>query len=223
VKVANSRISPFASAALLCTLGGALFCVSSASKADSTTLTISGTPSASVNVSGHYSFQPVAKDTVRSRIKFNIYNKPVWASFDETTGRLWGQPTRRDIGTYKDIKIRLTDWYGYVTLPAFSIAVVNASATTPTPPSRPTTSNVALDWTPPTENTDGSVLTNLAGYVVHYGTSANSLTNTIKLPNAGLTSYVVDNLTAGTWYFTVSSYTSAGVESSQTGVISTTL
>ena len=65
------------------------------------------------------------------------------------------------------------------------------------------------------------MLSNLAGYVVHYGTTPTGLTNTVKLNNPGLTSYVVDNLTTGTWYFSVSSYTAAGMESSQSGVIST--
>lgn len=80
-----------------------------------------------------------------------------------------------------------------------------------------------LDWMLPTENTDGTVLTDLAGYIVHYGKSATSLTGAIKVQNPGLTSYVVENLTSGTWYYSVSSYSAAGVESSQSGVISTTV
>lgn len=225
MKLALSQGNNVARAVLLCAFGCSLLSVSSPSKADSTTLTISGTPSPVVAAGARYSFQPTAKDTVRSRIKFNIYNKPAWASFDETTGRLSGQPTRRDVGTYRDIRIRLTDWYGYVTTPTFSITVTNPPPAVSQLPvvSRPTVSNAALDWTPPTENTDGTVLTNLAGYIVRYGKSASSLTDSIKLQNPGLTSYVVDNLTSGTWYFAVSSYSATGVESSQSGVISTTI
>ena len=113
-----------AHAVVLCIFASALLSLSSPSKAASTTLTISGTPPTTVAVAGHYSFQWTAKDTVKSRIKFNVHNKPAWASFDETTGRLWGQPTKRDVGTYKDITVRLTDWYGYVTTPAFSITAL---------------------------------------------------------------------------------------------------
>ena len=74
------------------------------------------------------------------------------------------------------------------------------------------TGNATLDWTPPTENTDGSVLTNLAGYNVRYGTSADNLTQVDKLTNPGLTSYVVDKLSTGTWYFAISSYAANGVD-----------
>jgi hypothetical protein len=82
---------------------------------------------------------------------------------------------------------------------------------------------VALDWTPPTQNSDGSVLTNLAGYTLHYGTKPSSLTQTVKVANPGLTSYVVDNLSAGTWYFAVSSYNAAGTESPVSGVVWTSV
>jgi hypothetical protein len=76
---------------------------------------------------------------------------------------------------------------------------------------------------PPTENTDGSVLTNLAGYTVYYGTSPGSLTQSVKITNAGLTAYTMSNLPSGTWYFAVTSYSSTGVESSRSGIVSTTI
>jgi hypothetical protein len=76
---------------------------------------------------------------------------------------------------------------------------------------------------PPTENTDGSVLTNLAGYTVYYGTSPGGLTQSLKITNPGLSAYTVSNLPSGTWYFAVTSYSSTGIESSRTGVVSSTI
>jgi hypothetical protein len=91
----------------------------------------------------------------------------------------------------------------------------------PVPPPKPiSTGTATLDWTPPTENSDGSALTNLAGYTVYYGTSPDKLTESVKVSNPGLTAYTVTNLTSGTWYFAVTSYSTAGVESSRSGVIS---
>jgi hypothetical protein len=93
-----------------------------------------------------------------------------------------------------------------------------------TPVKTTTTTGVAtLDWLPPTENSDGSVLTNLAGYTVYYGTSPDSLTQSVKVTNPGLTAYTVTNLPSGTWYFEVTSYSSTGVESTRTGTVSTTI
>jgi len=94
-----------------------------------------------------------------------------------------------------------------------------------TPPVKPITINgvATLDWMPPTQNTDGSVLTNLAGYTVYYGTSPNDLSQTIKVSNPGLTAYTVTGLNSGTWYFAVTSYTADGVESNRTSTVSTTI
>jgi hypothetical protein len=72
-------------------------------------------------------------------------------------------------------------------------------------------------------NTDGTALTDLAGYHIYYGTSAASLTQLINLPTAGTTVYVVDNLGSGTYYFAIKAYNSAGVESTDSGVVSTTI
>jgi hypothetical protein len=94
-------------------------------------------------------------------------------------------------------------------------------ASTPPPPKPISTGSATLDWTPPTANSDGSALTNLAGYTVYYGTSPDNLTQSVKISNPGLTAYTLSNLTSGTWYFAVTSYSSAGVESTRSGVIST--
>jgi hypothetical protein len=84
-------------------------------------------------------------------------------------------------------------------------------------------SNATLSWTAPTENTDGSVLANLGGYVIHYGTAPNDLTSSITISNPGLTTYVVDNLAAGTYYFTLSATTTTGVQSVASNEASVTI
>jgi hypothetical protein len=80
-----------------------------------------------------------------------------------------------------------------------------------------------LDWMPPTSNSDGSVLTNLAGYTVYYGTSPNDLSQTIKVSNPGLSAYTVEGLTSGKWYFAVTAHSADGVESNRTATVSTTI
>jgi hypothetical protein len=78
-----------------------------------------------------------------------------------------------------------------------------------------------LDWLPPTQNSDGSALTNLAGYTVYYGTSPDNLSQSVKVTNPGLTAYAVTGLSSGTWYFAVTSYSAEGVESNRTTTVST--
>jgi hypothetical protein len=97
-------------------------------------------------------------------------------------------------------------------------------STAPKTPVKAASSGAAtLDWTPPTENSDGSTLTNLAGYHLYYGTSANDLSQSVQVSNPGLAAYTVANLPAGTWYFAVTSYSSAGVESARSATVSVSL
>jgi len=83
---------------------------------------------------------------------------------------------------------------------------------TPPPPTA-SSATVTVNWQPPTENTDGSALTNLSGYNIHYGTKSGDYTQTISVSNPGLATYVVDNLSPGTYYFTVAAVNSSGTES----------
>ncbi len=77
---------------------------------------------------------------------------------------------------------------------------------------------------PPTENTDGTPLTNLSGYDIHYGTSSGNYTQTINVSNPGIATYVVDNLTPGTtYYFTVAAVNAAGTESPLSTEVSATV
>jgi hypothetical protein len=66
-------------------------------------------------------------------------------------------------------------------------------------------------------------LTNLAGYNIYYGTSSTALSEKISLNTVGLLSYVISELSSGTWYFAVTSVNSAGVESSLSSIVSTTI
>jgi hypothetical protein len=177
---------------------------------------VSGAPATSVQVGQAYSFQPAASDANGLRVTFGIWDKPAWAAFDNNTGRLYGTPTASNVGTTTNIIITAYDGYHSASLPAFSIAVRAAIAAAPPPPppplSLPSTGTVTLAWTPPTENTDGTTLTNLSGYHIYYGTSESNLSQRIEVTNPGLASYVISNLTPATWYFAVVAYNSNGYD-----------
>jgi hypothetical protein len=81
-----------------------------------------------------------------------------------------------------------------------------------------------LSWLPPTENTDGSALTNLAGYKIYYGTEEGNYTDVITIENAGISTYVVENLPAGnTYYFVIAAFDSDGLQSEFSTVGSKTI
>jgi hypothetical protein len=172
--------------------------------------TITGTPATSARVGTAYAFTPTGKDANNDPLTFSITNKPTWAAFSTSTGKLSGTPTAT--GTTTGIQIKVSDGKATASLASFSI-VVN-------PASGGTTGSASLSWTPPTRNTDGSSLTNLAGYRISYGTSASALTKVLTVSNPGVSSYVVEGLAAGTWYFSIKAYTSSGTESAASAVAS---
>jgi Putative Ig domain len=176
--------------------------------------TISGTPPTAVTAGSAYSFTPSATANNGGTLSFSSDHRPSWTTYDRTTGTLGGTPTAADVGTYSDISISVYNGSTWAALPTFSITVVE-------PPSG--SGAATLDWTPPTDNTDGTSLTNLAGYQINYGTTANDLTQTVRIANPGLTSYMVTDLSIGTWYFAVEAYNTAGVLSAPSNVVSKTI
>ncbi|HET7809984.1 MAG TPA: fibronectin type III domain-containing protein [Steroidobacteraceae bacterium] len=83
------------------------------------------------------------------------------------------------------------------------------------------TANVS--WTIPTTNTDGSKLTDLKGFNVHFGTSKSALTQSLAVNSATATSATVPALASGTWYFSVRAVNSKGIESLDSNIASKTI
>jgi len=172
---------------------------------------IAGTPTTTVNQDSSYAFQPSASDPEGQALRFSVANKPAWASFDSTTGKLSGTPAAADVGTYAAITISVSDGTNSVALPAYALTVTQA-----------VNGQITVAWTAPQQNTDGSALTDLAGYKIYYGNSPSNLTNVVTV-GTNVSSYVVQNLAAGTWYVAMTSLNSQGVESAQSTVASKVL
>ena len=95
------------------------------------------------------------------------------------------------------------------------------SGTTTTNP--PPTGSAKLTWTAPTANTNGSALTNLAGYYIYYGTNSASLGTMVNVASSSTLTYTVTGLGAGTWYFAIAAYTNDGLTSPMSNVGSKTI
>ena len=82
-----------------------------------------------------------------------------------------------------------------------------------------------VSWTPPTTNTDGTQLTDLASYNVYWNVGDPSL---VTAPGGKVRSVApalsptttVTGLTAGTWYFAVTAVNAVGVESAISNIAS---
>ena len=173
--------------------------------------TISGSPATSVAVGSTYAFSPASSDADGDALTFTIANKPAWATFSTSTGQLSGTPAAGDVGTFAGVTISVSDGKTTTALAAFSIAVTQVA-----------TGSATLSWVAPTQNTDGSALTNLSGYRIYYGTNAASLTQSVDIPSAGIQTYVLGNLSPATWYFAVKAV-AGGVESDLSNIASKTI
>jgi hypothetical protein len=171
--------------------------------------TILGLPPASIRVGESYDFTPSASDPDGDKLTFSISNKPSWASFDRTSGRLSGQPQDANAGIAANVRIKVSDGQASATLASFSITVNQIAM-----------GSATLSWMPPTQNADGTLLTDLSGFKIYYGRSASGQDQMIKLTNPGLTRYVIENLSPATWYFSMSSINSEGIESARSGTAS---
>jgi hypothetical protein len=174
---------------------------------------LSGTPPTSVTAGNAYAFRPTGSDPEGRTLTWSITNRPAWATFSTASGALTGTPTSAQVATYSGIAISASDGTNRTSLPTFNIAVNAAGSST---------GSATLSWTPPTTNTNGTSVS-LAGYRIYYGTSASNLSRTVQVANAGLTRYVLSDLSAGTWYFAVRAYSSNGSESANSNTGSKTI
>lgn len=85
------------------------------------------------------------------------------------------------------------------------------------------TGSSTVSWVAPTTNTNGTPLTNLAGFRVYYGTSSTSLTQSSTVNNVAARSATIASLTPGTWYFKVRALNTAQVESNDSNIASKTV
>jgi hypothetical protein len=173
---------------------------------------IGGTPPAAVVERQAYAFTPSVRDRDGDILTFSIANRPPWAGFDPATGTLSGTPATGTAGSYAGVVISVSDGAITSALAPFAIDVQQGAL-----------GSATLSWLPPTTRTDGSPLTNLAGYRLRYGTAPGSYPNTVTIPNAGVTSAVIGDLAPATYHFVVSAYDATGAESANSSPVTKTI
>lgn len=172
--------------------------------------TISIAPSSNVLVGRELTVTPTASDPDGDPLTFSVSNRPAWMSFSAQTGVLTGTPGAGDVGVY-NATITVSDGKAQASGQA-GITVSAAVA-----------GRATLSWEAPAQRTDGSPLTNLAGFKLYYGTSAGDLRYVIQVADPGARSRVVEDLTEGSWYFAATAYDQSGAESARSNVASKTI
>ena len=172
---------------------------------------IAGSPATSVVAGQSYIFLPTASASAVEALTFSITGQPSWASFSTTTGELSGTPTTAQVGSYPNIVINVTAGNARTSLPAFSINVVDTESAS---------GSATLTWVVPPADTDGTPIDGLAGFHIYYGTSESAMTQVVDVPGPTTTTYAVQPLASGTYYFAVTAYNAAGFESAPSNIVS---
>jgi len=168
---------------------------------------ISGSPASSVTIGASYSFTPSADDADGDQLAFSVINLPAWANFDSATGTLSGVPGEQDVGNYANITILVSDGAATVSLSPFTVQVetiINQQS-----------ASVTLSWSPPATRSDGTALamSEIDGYRIYIGETAATLSPVTDINDSTLTMYTLTELSAGSYFFAVTSYDMDGNES----------
>jgi Putative Ig domain len=173
---------------------------------------LGGTPAASVTAGNAYQFQPTV--SAGGAVTFSVHGQPAWMAFNSATGALSGTPTASQAGSTGQITITGSNGTSSASIGPFVVQVTAAAATS---------GSATLSWIPPTQNLDGSPITDLSGYHIYYGINAGDLTNSITVNGGSSSTYTVAGLGSGTYYFSVVAYNAEGVDSPESNLESKTI
>jgi 4-hydroxyphenylpyruvate dioxygenase-like putative hemolysin len=137
------------------------------------------------------------------------------------TGRLSGKPGVGDVGTFDDIVITATDGLHTVSLPAFSLQVLESE----TAVEQATTGGFTVNWTAPKNRADGTALTlaEIGGYRIYYGDAVGHYSYMLEVGDETAESATITDVPASTIYVVMTTYDIYGRESDFSAVIAKTL
>jgi hypothetical protein len=164
---------------------------------------LSGNPLTSVLEGSDYLFQPDASDVDGDMLVFTVSNKPSWASFDSTNGRLAGTPGSMDAGVYSNIVLSVSDGSATDSVGPFSITVGSVNHAPSISGNAPSNANegVAYSFKPTASDPDGdSLVFSISGRPswTSFNNSTGQLSGTPGASDAGTYSNIVISVSDGT-------------------------
>lgn len=166
--------------------------------------TITGAPATTGTAGTAYSFTPVGSDPDGQTLTYSVANKPSWAAFNTSTGRLSGTPASTNTGNFANITISVSDGVLSSALAPFSITVSAAPNGSPTISGTPATSVVAgsaYAFQPTASDPDGNTLAfSISGKPawVTFSTATGALSGTPSTANVGAFTNIVISVSDGT-------------------------
>lgn len=192
-----------------------------ASSSDSISVTVSPSstntsPTISITSPSQNGSQPHGQSTLLTATAGDSEDGDISASIE------WSSSLDGDLGSGSSLSVNLSEGLHTITaLVTDSGGLVSQGSVSYTVDGNATLGSASLTWSAPTENTDDSQLTDLAGFKIYYGESENTLDMIITIDSTTALSHVIDTLEAGkTYYFGVTAYNENGLESAMSTISS---
>lgn len=191
---------------------------------------IVGTPPVTAQVGQAYQFTPSATDADGDLLTFRIENRPEWATFSPSTGRLEGTPPATARPAYQRILISVTDGKAFGELPAFDLTVQggagpNVAPTISGTPGATVVVGQAYSFSPTASDPDGQALTfsitNRPAWAT-FDSAAGRLSGTPTAADAGTYAGIVISVSDGAASASLPGFTLT-VQQAQTGSGSATI
>ncbi|MES9991234.1 MAG: putative Ig domain-containing protein [Candidatus Thiodiazotropha sp.] len=199
----------------------------SESPTENTAPVISGSPRTQVAEGDAYSFTPSASDVDGDSLSFSIMNKPSWANFSKSSGKLSGTPGYSAAGTTENIQISVSDGSATASLDAFSITVDNtnrAPSISGTPASY-ASEGISYSFIPQASDADGDKLSfsiqNKPSWA-SFDSATGNLSGTPDYSDTGTTSNIYISVSDGYTLVTLQAFSITVDESNQAPIISGT-
>jgi len=170
---------------------------------------LAGTPYLYALAGDTYDFAPIVVNPPLTPMNFTAVNLPPWASIDPATGELSGAPSPAQVGHYDNIAIvgTFADPAGTqstATIGPFSVTVV---------PTSDGNRSITINWQPPTLNTNGTPLTDLAGYKIYMQLAGLGAPHTVIVSDPTASSFTVQGLLPGMYNIAMTAFNAANQES----------
>jgi hypothetical protein len=146
-----------------------------------TTPTINGVPETAISEGAFYNFMPSAYDPDGDALNFSITNLPHWASFNTSTGAVYGTPTATDIGQYQNILITVSDGQTMASLSGFDLEVLEVPVEVPINP----------------------LAHQITGYTIYMGTAPDALALQTTLDTGSDLGFSAELMASDTFYFSI--------------------
>jgi hypothetical protein len=142
-----------------------------------------------------------ALDPEREELNYSTSNFPPFLTLDPNTSIIFGTPKLQDIGVYQDIKISISDGINTIIAGPYTVQVEKELF------------KIEVTWTEVTQDVDSDNISNVSGYKIYLSKALDDYYQEVTIEDSTIISHNIGRLAAGTYFISMKSYLTSGLES----------